>query len=539
MDHDRTREEIAVAAKQRVRCRSDSDPPLLLILPSQLSNFRTKQPSGPSSSHKKGRSHSRGNSIASLDEIFGQPQSAIPSPPRSRPSSHHRRVSSVSTRRESAEIMGISLPEEGVNDGSKADMHLRALFALEGKSSSPLSTSFGFTKVELPDFNAETEKKQEPSFKPILNLNNSLVVKRDSLGKLLTPASSSKKELGTLLEEDEGDDLMNEVAPVPAPRHRPRSLNLRSSLIKPSPSLPTPSPTPPVRTPKLKSLTLGTSTVVTPPSQNSTPKRASTLVISHSSPLLSAAEVELAHRNSSISYRRPTNTDATLSLPTSNPQTLTPGPSPTTEGHRRSLSPSEMLAQSSFFAQSHASFLARIADLEAALARTATPSPAPPEPSDELLEMLSDLKSERDQLKRNLDESIARHSDQEKQINMLSRRLDNEKRDGWVSKEKLSRAETENRTLLKENDSLNDELTALRQQLQITRSQLQIERDARAKAERELIAALETPKPPAVPYPYPTSYRTSFDSQFTSSDGPCQAFDMKVCNHMICAMLSY
>lgn len=529
MDHDRTREETVVAAKNKVRCRSDSDPPLCSSVPLQLSNFRTNQLSGQPSSHSKRRSHSRGTSIASIDDIFGQPSSSIPSPPRSRPSSHHRRVSSVSTRRESAEVMGISLPEDGNNDGSKADMHLRALFALEGKASSPLSTSFGFTKVELPDFNAETEKKQEPSFKPLFNLNNSLAGKRDSFGKLLTPASGPKKELGTLLEEDEGDDLMNEVVPVPAPRHRPRSLNLRSSLIKPSPSLPTPSPTPPVRTPKLKSLTLASSIVVTPSSQNSTPKRASTLAISHSSPLLTAAELELAHRQSSISYRRTTGSDAGLSLSVSNPQTLTPGPSPIMEKHHRSFSPSQM--QNTFLSQSQASFLARIADLEAALSRAVTPSP---DPSEELLEMLSDLKSERDQLKRNVDELLARSNDQEKQINMLGRRLDNEKRDGWVSKEKLSRAETENGALLKQNENLTDELTALRQQLQITRSQLQIEKDARAKAERELIAALETPKPSEVPYPYPISYRrntASLDSQFTFSDGPCQTVDAKVSDH--------
>ena len=60
--------------------------------------------------------------------------------------------------------MGASLPEEGLStiDSSKVDDHLRALFALEGRSPlSPLAPAFGFTKVELPDFGAGTEKKSD------------------------------------------------------------------------------------------------------------------------------------------------------------------------------------------------------------------------------------------------------------------------------------------------------------------------------------------------------------------------------------------
>lgn len=497
------------------------------------------QPGNAPSAHKKRRSHSRGNSITNFDQILTHPSSSsIPSPPLSRSSSHRRR-SSVSTRRESAELMGASLPEDGLNtiDGTKVDMHLRALFALEGRSSnstSPLAQTFGFTKVELPDFGADAivEKKPEltalPS-KPSFNANNSLTGKRDSFGKLLTPAFNSKKELQTLLEEDEGDDDQSSepgspIVPVPAPRHRPRSLNLRSSYLRLSASLPTPSPTPSVRTPKLKSLTLASSTVVTtsPPRNTNAPKRSSALVVTHSSPLLSAAEVELVHRHSSISYRR---SEATLNLPTTsaNPQTLTPSPSPTFEKHRRSLSPTELLAQSAYFAQSHASFLARIAELEAALARS-TPSPAPTEPSEELLEMLADLKAERDSLKRNFDDLFAQYKDQEKQINALGRRLDNEKRDGWVSKEKLARAEAEARAVVKENEALDEELASLRLQLQTARAQAQAEKEARLKTERELYAALDVQKEPASPYPYPTSYsrmQESIDSRVQPQSQVC------------------
>jgi hypothetical protein len=443
--------------------------------------------------------------------------------------------------------MGASLPEDGPNtlDGSKVDDHLRALFALEGRSSnssSPLTPNFGITKVDLPDFGAEIEKKPDltglPS-KPSFNANNSLTGKRDSFGKLLTPAFNAKKELQTLLEEDEGDDFASDpgcsVAPVPAPRHRPRSLNLRSSLIRLSASLPTPSPTPSVRTPKLKSLTLASSTVVTssPPRNDNSTKRSSTLVISHSSPLLSAAEVGHVQRRSSISYRRTSTSEAALTLPSSNTnsQTLTPSPSPTFEKHRRSLSPTELLAQSAYFAQSHASFLARIAELEAALARsTATPSPAPTEPSEELLEMLADLKAERDLLKRSLDDLIARYNDQEKQLNALGRQLDNEKRDGWVHKEKLRRAEAEKQTVEKEKEDLDEELASLRLQLQTARSQAHAEKETRLKTERELYAALDSQKA-AAPYPYPTAYRRiqeSIDSEL-NHEGHHTNFEAQVC----------
>jgi predicted nucleic acid-binding Zn-ribbon protein len=443
--------------------------------------------------------------------------------------------------------MGASLPEDGPNtlDGNKVDDHLRALFALEGRSSnssSPLTPSFGITKVDLPDFGAELEKKPDltalPS-KPSFNANNSLTGKRDSFGKLLTPAFNAKKELQTLLEEDEGDDFASDpgcsVMPA-APRHRPRSLNLRSSLIRLSASLPTPSPTPSVRTPKLKSLTLASSTVVTssPPRNDNGQKRSSTLVTSHSSPLLSAAEVGHIHRQSSISYRRASNSETALTLPSSdtNRQTLTPSPSPTFEKHRRSLSPTERLAQSAYFAQSHASFLARIAELEAALARsTATPSPAPTEPSEELLEMLADLKAERDLLKRSLDDLIARYNDQEKQLNALSRRLDNEKRDGWVHREKLRRAEAEKQTVEQEKEDLNEELASLRLQLQTARSQAHAEKEARLKTERELYAALDSQKAAAAPYPYPTAYRRiqeSIDSEL-NHEGHHANFEAQVC----------
>ena len=77
---------------------------------------------------------------------------------RSRPNSHHRRRSSVSTRVESAEIMGLTLPdlpasssEDNINFGDKDSIRRRALLALEGKDSFSSNTN----TVEIVDLSNE------------------------------------------------------------------------------------------------------------------------------------------------------------------------------------------------------------------------------------------------------------------------------------------------------------------------------------------------------------------------------------------------
>ncbi|GJJ07699.1 hypothetical protein Clacol_001904 [Clathrus columnatus] len=86
-------------------------------------------------------------------------------PPRSRPGSHHKRRSSVSTRRESAELMGISLPPEcPISTGAVPDSDTiidgrrMALWALEGKGTTSRRPDFigGYTKVEIPELNETT-----------------------------------------------------------------------------------------------------------------------------------------------------------------------------------------------------------------------------------------------------------------------------------------------------------------------------------------------------------------------------------------------
>ena len=82
---------------------------------------------------------------------------AIPPPKRN---SHHRRRSSVSTRHESAELMGVTLPDlppsasgDNINLGEKDSIRRRALWALEGKP------DVSYNKVEIPELSTPVIEK--------------------------------------------------------------------------------------------------------------------------------------------------------------------------------------------------------------------------------------------------------------------------------------------------------------------------------------------------------------------------------------------
>lgn len=154
-----------------------------------LSQFESFKLGGPANqtanpvlkpTHRHVRSRSRNLSISSSSSISlparspdvspvqstfpGQPgaQANLSPVPSSKRNSHHRRRSSVSTRHESADLMGVSvanLPlsvsDDNINLGDKDSVRRRALWALEGKSD--LNT---FSKVEIPDISTpELPKK--------------------------------------------------------------------------------------------------------------------------------------------------------------------------------------------------------------------------------------------------------------------------------------------------------------------------------------------------------------------------------------------
>lgn len=121
--------------------------------------------SKPAHGRTHSRSHSRNTSVNSLSSMSNLPislsapcvkttndMSTAAPPKQQRPTSHHRRRSSVSTRRESAEMMGVSVPdlptsksEDNINLGDKDSIRRRALWALEGKP------DVSYSKVEIPE----------------------------------------------------------------------------------------------------------------------------------------------------------------------------------------------------------------------------------------------------------------------------------------------------------------------------------------------------------------------------------------------------
>ena len=88
---------------------------------------------------------------------FRADPTAIPPPKRN---SHHRHRSSLSTRHESAELMGVTLPDlppsasvDNINLGEKDSIRRRALLALEGKP------DVSYNKVEIPELSTPIIEK--------------------------------------------------------------------------------------------------------------------------------------------------------------------------------------------------------------------------------------------------------------------------------------------------------------------------------------------------------------------------------------------
>jgi hypothetical protein len=94
-------------------------------------------------------------SDGTLSPLSRADQTAVP-----KRNSHHRRRSSVSTRHESAELMGMTLPdlppsasEDNINLGEKDSIRRRALWALEGKP------DVSYNKVEIPELSTPVIEK--------------------------------------------------------------------------------------------------------------------------------------------------------------------------------------------------------------------------------------------------------------------------------------------------------------------------------------------------------------------------------------------
>jgi hypothetical protein len=458
----------------------------------------------------------------------------------SKRNSHHRRRSSVSTRHESAEIMGVSVPDLSASSSEdsaseKDSIRRRALWALEGKQADA-----SYSKVEIPELSTpEIEKKLSdfsfaapPSTGYGSGLNALMASKRDSF-----KPSSSKDQLHTLVEEEEEEEEWdtpkssspqqmqpsNDVVLPATPltpdyfakptQPRPRPAALRPLSLTPDvvstvvQGLPTPSSTPGARF-GLKSLSL----VPTDERRNSlvlndvspTPHSRARPVLNISTDT-SAAPVDetsrppIPTRRSSISYKSSSST-ASLPTPEMTPTFAERRYSHNSLGSNASATGSSSNSDEDFFPQSNASYsrhrplsvseqhflfkshnalLARIQDLEKALSVRRTSMSSVPgsrpissaysvadsedtslssEPSDEMLRLVADLKAERDELKRDVDGWRVRVGDLEKQIGLLGKRVEGERREAWVARSRTGLLEAEKNALEKELEQARNEL---------------------------------------------------------------------------------
>lgn len=410
-------------------------------------------------------------------------------------------------------------------------------------------------------------------------------------------STSSKEQLGTLMEEEEEDEdehlhdvsssvedetvtvslavevNVTEPSAAPAPRHRPTNLNLRplsltSTLAQPTVDLPTPSPSPSGRPrPGLRVLTLSPSLS----SESSEPsavdakvatnaRKRQSLMITPSTSSTSSTSSWSFNRRASINGGVPSKRN---SIPyvsskdqSSFPNTGLPTPDMTPTSERRYSISSDVssgssrssrslsTSENSFLYQAHTALVQRISDLERALSARprsrpqscASEASVPAEaPSDEMLQLVTDLKTERDELKKDVDGWRTRVGDCENQVTMLLKRVEVERREAWVARERANLMEVEKNSLqikLAEKTSWGEEgwrkcaetqtkMSKVLAECQRLRDRTQRcseleaeclkmaaalaeERKRREDAERELDSLLTTPTPQAADSKYRT-----------------------------------
>ena len=290
--------------------------------------------------------------------------------------------------------------------------------------------------------------------------------------------STSKDQLGTLVEEEEEEeekekegsqspsdrekskDAPQVVMNTKPIRHRPASLNLRplslvqGSVVSSASILPTPTHTPGNRPHTRKPVV--EATLDNAPGNESTfvSQSPSSRRFSYACSDRTSASCDFdKKRHSSISYKRSTDPIPRDMFPLPTPE-MTP-----TDRRFSFASDQESLveqplsfADQHFLFRSHHLLLSRITELERTLKNRASRSRHPSyasdastafEPSDEMLRLISDLKAERDELKRDVDGWRQRVADADKQAGMLAKRIESERREAWVARSRLGLLEVE------------------------------------------------------------------------------------------------
>ena len=362
---------------------------------------------------------------------------------------------------------------------------------------------------------------------------------RDSFGN--RPSSSIKDQLHTLVEEEEEEeeeevpqgpssppaspDFSPPAIPTsPTPsraRHRPAGLSLRPLSLSPekllsttNSELPTPAPTPnPSKLSGLKSLTLTASppNLITSPPSDSILTGATALhrrcvvapsIITSSASLFRRRSTDNVSSGSSDPFEAPRRRSS-ISYKSSFHGLPTPELTPTTD-HRTSIGsdsdcsrPSSVSNEQHFLCQSQATLIARISELERALAfRTqscpvslaASDNSLGPAPTDEVLSLIADLKAERDELRRDIDGWRTRVADLQKQIGALTHRVDAERQEAWLARERAGLLEIKNRAAIRDAEESAAAVSGLKDELAIIGVEFQAMLD---EAARNKEAALE------------------------------------------------
>ncbi|KAF7313524.1 hypothetical protein HMN09_00508300 [Mycena chlorophos] len=525
--------------------------------------------------HRHGRSHSRNASISSTISLptpvsttnaHDTHTNSLPAP--SKRNSHHRRRSSVSTRRESAEMMGVPASDSSISTADEAaESRRNALFALEGKRDA------SFSKVEIPEL-APFEFPTKPSFPPG---SGAFVAKSQRDSFKLAP----KDALHTLVEEEEEEDDGERARAPPTPTTptslfmrnitaRPRPPHLRPLSLTPDslPSYTVASPNEVVANKRssLKVLALSPdASTVTSAAAAARPRPVLNLKMD-ASPTEEPASRPVPLRKSSISYKISTSNAAGLPTPESTPTTSERRFSTFSNASISSLSSASneelgsrplSASEQHFLFKSHNALLARITDLERALSfrnnnvrdrssrsssiasglsgLSRSSSPEPEEPLDEMVSLVSDLKAERDELKRDVEGWRTRVADLEKQLTVFTNRVGVERREAWVARNQVGVLEVERNGLTKrveelqtENDRLRCGEDDLKQQiarLLAEKEEMAAElRDAKSKREADPLSTPRAFDGPVVPIrPVPLNLKrglgfTSLDSESSATD---------------------
>ena len=353
---------------------------------------------------------------------------------------------------------------------------------------------------------------------------------RDSFGN--RPSSSIKDQLHTLVEEEEEEEgLQAPSSPSASPatlppnaptsptpsraRHRPAGLSLRPLSLSPekllsttSGELPTPAPTPnPSKLSGLKSLTLTASPptlISSPPTSDcvlsgatASHRRAPPTLASLSAPLCRRLSTDSISTGSSDPFEAPRRRSS-ISYKSSFHGLPTPELTPTTDfrastGSESDCSrPSSVTNEQHFLYQSQATLIARISELERALAFRTQSRPVSlassdislvgPAPTDEMLSLVADLKAERDELKRDIDGWRTRVANLENQTGALTRRIDAERREAWIARERLGLLEIEKRAAVRTAEERAAAVSGLKAELANIEAEFQTMLDEAARS---------------------------------------------------------